>query len=101
MLSQKFIEEMKQALLAKQQELQDELKGISGHTEIGDDLDAQVQEVETDEVNQDVIAAIKADLVKIETALARIQNGTYGVDEDGNEIPEERLKVLPWADRAI
>ena len=44
---------------------------------------------------------MKADLVKINKALAKIDDGSYGTDDDGNEISEERLKVLPWADKAL
>lgn len=37
-------------------------------------------------------------LVEIDEALARIENGTYGVCEGEEEpIPKERLKAIPWA----
>jgi len=37
-------------------------------------------------------------LKEIEDALARIENGTYGICEGSNEpIPKERLKAIPWA----
>lgn len=37
-------------------------------------------------------------LLKIDTALRKITEGTYGICEDcGEEISEERLKVLPFA----
>ncbi len=100
-LNPAFIEEMKKALLEKQQALQEELSGIASHTEEGDDLDASAQEVAEDEVNQDVIATIKSDLDKIAKALEKIQAGTYGVDEEGKAISEERLRALPWADKSI
>ena len=38
MLSQNFIEEMKQQLLAAKQKLQTELGGLSAHEELGSDL---------------------------------------------------------------
>lgn len=101
MLSQEFIEEMKQSLLNKQSELNAELAGLTAHNELGSDIDSNIQEVESDEVSQDVINVIKSDLVKIEKALAKIENGTYGSDDEGKEISEARLKVLPWADKAI
>jgi RNA polymerase-binding transcription factor DksA len=44
---------------------------------------------------------IKSDLAKIEKAFQKIEDGTYGFDEAGKQISEERLKVLPWADKAI
>lgn len=37
-------------------------------------------------------------LAEIEDALARIENGTYGICEGNNEpIPKERLSAIPWA----
>ena len=100
-LSPDFIAEMKNKLLAEQQRLQDELAGLSAHTEMGDDEDENADEVNVDEVSQDAIAAIKGDLQKIEKALEKIEQGTYGTDDDGQQISEERLRVLPWADKAL
>lgn len=88
-------------LFEKKQQLEEELKGLQKHTELGDDIDSQVEEVEADEVSQDVIAAIKSDLQKIETALAKIEAGTYGTDDSGREISEARLSAIPWADKAL
>lgn len=101
MLPQTFIEEMKAELLKKQEELKNELKGMHAHEELGEDLDSSAQEVENDEVSQDVILALKTDLQKIEKALAKIADNTYGTDEQGRQISEERLRALPWADKAL
>jgi RNA polymerase-binding transcription factor DksA len=101
MLSQDFIGEMKASLLKKKAELETELKGLKPHEELGTDMDASAQEVGNDEVNQDVIATIHSDLEKIENALKKIETGTYGTDSEGKQISEERLRVLPWADKAI
>ncbi len=100
-LSPEFVSEMKRALLVEKEKLQGDLAGVPSHTELGDDLDSQVQEIESDEVNQDIDAAVKADLAKIEKALAKIEDGSYGIDDEGKEISEERLKVMPWADKAL
>lgn len=41
-------------------------------------------------------------LGQIDAALARLDAGTFGVcDVDGNDIPAERLDVLPWATRCV
>lgn len=101
MHSKQFVDEMKLALLAQKAKLTEDLSGLSAHTEMGSDAEANSDEVNVDEVSQDVIAIMKADLEKIEKALAKIDTGTYGTDNDGKEISEARLKVIPWADKSI
>jgi RNA polymerase-binding transcription factor DksA len=101
MLQQSFIDEMKQKLLDQKKKLEDDLAGLTPHEELGGDLDSNVQEVEDDEVSQDMIARINTDLEKINVALAKIEKGTYGTDDEGAAIPEARLRVIPWADKAI
>jgi RNA polymerase-binding transcription factor DksA len=101
MLSQEFIEEMKSKLQAEKGRLSADRAGLSDHTELGPEYDENIQEVELDEVNTDVRARMENDLAKIDKALAKIAAGTYGTDDEGNEISEDRLRVIPWADKAI
>lgn len=101
MVSPEFTEEMKMKLLAEKQRLSGDLQGLSVHTEVGTEYDENATEIQIDEANQDVRAVMERDLAKIDKALAKIEAGTYGTDDDGNEIPEERLRVLPWADTSI
>lgn len=101
MLSQDFIEEMKSKLLAEQETLLNDLKGMPQHSEVGSDLDENATEVQLDDVNRDMSERINSDLEKIKIALQKIEDGTYGVDDEGNEISEDRLRVIPWADKAI
>ena len=101
MLSPEFVQEMKTKLLEMKTKLEEDLKGLTAHTEVGEDYDENATEIQIDEVNQDLIAQMKSDLEKIGAALARIESGTYGVAVDGREISEERLRALPWADTAI
>lgn len=101
MLSQEFIAEMKERLMAEQARLQAELKGVAEHTEVGDDLDENATEIQMDEVNQNLSENLTSDLAKIARALEKIDNGSYGTDDDGNEIGEDRLRAIPWADKAI
>ena len=100
-LSSGFIEEMKQKLLEEQTRLQSELGGLAEHTDVGDDEDENATEVEIDDVNRDLRAHMEADLEKIEQALLKIEAGSYGIDKDGKEISEARLRAIPWADKAI
>lgn len=101
MLSQDFIDSMKAQLLATKAKFEQDLTGLTPHTELGNGEDENAEEVELDEVNQDMIARLQADLAKINKALEKIEQGTYGTDDQGNEIPEARLKALPWADKAV
>jgi RNA polymerase-binding transcription factor DksA len=40
-------------------------------------------------------------LIKIDAALKRIEDGTYGKCIEGDDIEEERLRVLPEADTCM
>jgi RNA polymerase-binding transcription factor DksA len=101
MLTSEFIEKMKQLLLAKKQQLLEELAGLSAHTELGMDEEDTAAELPLDEMNQDLISHIKDDLQKIERALLKIQDGTYGVDDAGNEFSEKQLEANPYAEVAL
>lgn len=102
MHSAEFTEEMKQLLLATKAQLTEELAGLSSHTEVGEDPDENASEIEMDEVSQDVMSRIQGDLAKIETALSRIEQGVYGIDINTKEdIAEDRLRVLPWAETGV
>lgn len=101
MLSQEFVEEMQDELLANKSRLEQELAGLPERVIMGDDLEANQDEIGPDEANMDARAIMESDLEKINKALAKIEAGTYGTDEDGNEISEARLRVIPWADKAL
>lgn len=101
MLSQEFINEMKSKLLAEKARLTTDSSEIKDHTELGPEYDENIQEVELDELNTDLRKHMNADLSKIEKALSKIDSGTYGTDDNGKEISEERLRAIPWADQAI
>lgn len=59
-------------------------------------------EAEDDEVLEEVGAITLVEIGQIKTALAKIEDGTYGVcDGCGEEIPEKRLEALPYATRCI
>lgn len=67
----------------------------------GDEIDqsAAHQEEHTFLVNQD---RIKAQLLEVEFALARIHNGTFGICEETEEkIETERLLAIPWTRLSI
>lgn len=101
MLPTEFIEKMKAKLLEERVRLKAELEGLPEHLEIGSRDDENAKEAEGDEVNYSIKTRIEADLAKIEKALGKIEAGTYGTDDAGEEIAKERLEVLPWADKSI
>lgn len=101
MHSKEFIAEMKASLEEQKNKLKEDLKGMSKHTEMGNDQGENAEEVEVDEVSRDLMATFKSDLEKIDKALAKIESGTYGTDDEGKEISEARLRALPWADKAL
>ncbi len=70
--------------------------------EVSPDFAEQVKERE----NDDVIAALEAEgreeLRMIETALTRIEDGTYGSCKACSEtIGEERLQAIPYAEYCV
>ncbi len=58
---------------------------------------------QTERTHDDEVAAReRALLAEVERALAKIDEGRYGVSErSGTPIPYERLRAMPWARDAI
>ena len=107
MHSEAFIAQMKEQLEKEQAELSGELGEISEsskageshpkHIEYGRDEESNAMEVGDQETNEAVMNATSARLGEIELALQRIEAGTYGMDENGEMIPEARLRANPAA----
>ena len=103
---------MKQRLLAKQTELQDNIDGLTeAHpTPVGaieasdvpqDFEDVAVDFLETQQ-EQSTLVTVQALLTEVQQALERIDNGTYGTCVVcGQPIPEKRLEAIPWAARCV
>ncbi len=102
---------IKKRLLAEQERLENELHEIMERTSHSSDLE-QVTELstyddhpadlasETFEREKDLALEgnIQALLEKVNTALEKLDEGTYGVcDSCGVEINASRLEALPWA----
>ena len=67
----------------------------------GDEMDVarSLSDVET---HASLIEIAQRRLANIDDALARVEDGSYGVCEScGEEIPVERLKALPFARRCV
>ena len=98
----KFLSEIKQSLLEKRNSLLEKLNtwedrsSPSGLKEMGDIADM------ASEINEDVLNSALTEsevelLELIERALAKLEDGTYGICEGSKKkIPVARLKAIPW-----
>jgi DnaK suppressor protein len=62
----------------------------------------QANELEQADTDRALSDDLQKTLEAIERAEARLEEGTYGVSVvSGDPIPDERLEVVPWADRNV
>jgi len=55
-----------------------------------------------DELQEGLAEQLREVLAAIERAEQRLRDGTYGLSvESGKPIPDERLEVIPWAERTV
>jgi DnaK suppressor protein len=103
----KVMEECRRKLLLKRAELMNRFHNSkiqfieSDRSFGGDEIDQTVQQLEehTFLINQE---RLRSQLIEIEMALSRIENGTYGVCEETEELIEtERLLAVPWTRLSI
>lgn len=103
-MEQAFLDEMKEELkkqknmiLANLAEQGDDMRSLAKPVESGDEAD-----VAADAIDRTLLTSLgtqEANRLKlIESALERIHNGKYGYCIScGKEIPEPRLRTLPYA----
>lgn len=65
-------------------------------TDVGSD-DENVHEQEDFQNRLSAATVLEKELRQVNAALERMHNGTYGVRDDGTEIPRERLEAMPEA----
>jgi DnaK suppressor protein len=106
------LEQIKQRLEAKRAELQENIASLTeAHPRPVDALEASegpqdfedtaVDFLETQQ-EQAVLVNQQALLTEVESALERIEQGTYGKCVNcGQPIPEKRLEAIPWAARDV
>jgi DnaK suppressor protein len=94
---------LKEVLLKRRDALRQALAGdLSSLKEMrgqpgGDTLDAALDTAH-DEINSQLAEMESRELARIEKALERMRNGTYGICEvTGKPIPLTRLQALPYA----
>ena len=112
--SQRELDELRERLLAEQVELQEQLATIEEQSFATSQSDIS-GEVSFDEENADagtftfererdlsIENNVRDLLRKIDRALARMDDGTYGIcSRCGKPIEKARLKALPYADLCI
>ena len=103
---------MRKRLEAKQAELQKSIRGLTeAHPEPVGAIEASEGPQDSEEVavdfletqqEQSLLVNEQALLTEVQSALKRIENGTYGKCIDcGQPIPEKRLEAIPWAARCV
>jgi len=94
-------------LMDKLDELTSRLNDIEKDTHHKDSpVSADFAEQATETENDEVLAALEAEtnatIANIKNSLKRMEEGNYGVCAScGIEIPEERIKALPYTDKCF
>lgn len=107
-LSKEQLEDLRDALIAEKATLEAELsehgRQVDGNwqgTAVGDNEPDETDAADTMEelaTNVPLVETLEARLKDVTHALAKIKNGSYGVDENsGESIPIERLRANPAA----
>lgn len=91
--------QMERDLAESSRQAKDSLEGFSDTDDVPADIAAQASEREKEQL---MGRSLQQSLTKIEFALERIDDGSYGICEMcGCDIPEERLERVPWASTCV
>ncbi len=104
MLSQEFIQKMRIRLEEEKKPVEAEIAKLSAPEEAMDNPDIEdiAQDATEDIVNQSLLSIHRDILEKIENALYRIKDGTYGrCLLCGAEISQAELEKEPWAEHCV
>lgn len=92
-------------LLAGERERIEQALARLGHQDTGEPADEddpanQASDLYQDELDEGLADDLRRELAAVERAEARLATGTYGLSiESGKPIPDERLEILPAAER--
>ena len=113
-MNKEFVKEMEQLLTEEKERLQSELEQISTKNpnaegdfradfpNIGDKEDENAEEVATYTTNLTLERTLESSLRDVESALKRVEEGTYGVCKYcDKEIAEKRLRARPASSSCI
>ena len=102
-LTTRDIEGLRKSLFRRREELASRLQRIDAdfkriHEPLSQDFADRAVQMENDEALQAIRSAANADLIKVEQAIERLEQGRYGTCERCNQpIDMERLRALPYA----
>lgn len=104
-ISEKLVKECKAKLLQSKMELLNRVKEAKSNFDNddrgGDEADQTVRVLAEQEF-LNMTDRLRNQLMEIESALARIENGSFGFCEETEEVIEaDRLKAIPWTRLSI
>lgn len=104
-LAPQLIEECKRKLLATKSDILNRVRearrDLTVEDKGGDEAD-QTMRVLAESETLSLHERLRIQLLEIESALSRIENGTYGICEETEEpIEPERLLAIPWTRLSI
>lgn len=100
--SPEFIQEMNLQLKAEKDRLEQELRTIgSKFPEYGRNEEDNATEIADYQATSATESTLEERLRNVTDALNRIKIGTYGITENGQIIPEQRLRANPAATTII
>lgn len=105
-ISEKLVTECRQKLLQTKQDILNRVKearlNLDQNEERGGDEGDQTVRVLAEAEFLSMHERLRGQLMEIESALARIENGSFGYcEETEEEIEPERLRALPWTRLSI
>lgn len=104
-LTDQLITECKDKLLAIKGDLLNRVKETRGKLdqfETGGDEADQTMRILAEQEMLNLTDRLRSQLLEIESALARIENGTFGYCEETEEMIEtDRLRAIPWTRLSI
>jgi DnaK suppressor protein len=103
-MDKKFVERMRKKLLAMKQDILSNLmaEDTDFRELVESDNSKDLVDIASSDIDKKTLDALGAQEMKrlrlIESALARIDAGRYGIClKSGKEIPKERLEAIPYA----
>ena len=106
LITEKLVKECKETLLNTKSEILNRVKearlNLDSNDDKGGDEADQTMRILAEQEFLNMHDRLRTQLIEIESALARIENGSFGVCEETEEgIEAERLRAIPWTRLSI